>query len=82
MTELSNHRIHDWGFDCFTAIYVRGDNTSLLGNLVAMAIWPGLYQDRYERGNNDWHGAIDILTSSGNIPLNIPLVASTGPVLV
>ncbi|XP_018426208.1 PREDICTED: fibrocystin-L [Nanorana parkeri] len=41
-------------------IRVMGERVNVRGNLVALAVWPGTYQDREEVNNILWHAGIEI----------------------
>nr|DBA24045.1 TPA: hypothetical protein GDO54_011748 [Pyxicephalus adspersus] len=55
--DVDDNVIH---FTVGEGIRVLGERVNIRGNLVALAVWPGTYQDREEANNILWHAGIAI----------------------
>ncbi|KAM4026998.1 fibrocystin-L isoform 2-T2 [Anomaloglossus baeobatrachus] len=55
--DIDDNVIH---FTVGEGIRVWGERVNIRGNLVALSVWPGTYQDREEVNNILWHAGIEI----------------------
>lgn len=44
-----------------TGIRIWGDANRVRGNLVALSVWPGTYQNRKDLSSTLWHAAIEVV---------------------
>lgn len=45
----------------FAGIRIWGDANRVRGNLVALSVWPGTYQNRKDQSSTLWHAAIEVI---------------------
>ncbi|XP_078698697.1 fibrocystin-L-like isoform X2 [Branchiostoma floridae x Branchiostoma belcheri] len=43
---------------------IEGSRNTLIGNLIALSIWPGAYQDRKEENSEKWEAALEIMDAT------------------
>ncbi|XP_054983665.1 fibrocystin-L [Sorex araneus] len=51
-------------------IRIWGDANRVRGNLVALSVWPGTYQDRKDQSSTLWHAAIEINRGTNTVVQN------------
>ena len=63
-------------FICIPAIVSNSDNTRITNNLVALAVWTGSYQDRYEEFNFRWEAGVEAIDAN-NLTLQDNMVVGS-----
>ncbi|XP_058524528.1 fibrocystin-L isoform X1 [Ochotona princeps] len=74
--DIDDNIIH---FTVGEGIRIWGDANRVRGNLVALSVWPGTYQDRKDLSSTLWHAAIEI-NQGTNTVLQNNVVAGFGRV--
>ncbi|XP_022094388.1 fibrocystin-L-like [Acanthaster planci] len=58
------------------SVIIWGNGNQLIHNLVALVVFPGTYQDRYEEHNADWTGGIEVEKAGKVVMVNNTVAGS------